>query len=44
MHFRLGDYKKLSDYHPILPFDYYLKAMNHIEDIDIEHEIGRAHV
>ena len=31
MHFRLGDYKNLSDYHPILPFDYYLKSLQYIE-------------
>lgn len=31
MHFRLGDYKKLSNYHPILPFEYYLKSLNYIQ-------------
>ena len=28
MHFRLGDYKKLQDYHPILSIEYYIKALN----------------
>ena len=28
MHFRLGDYKKLQDYHPILTSDYYINALN----------------
>uniref|UniRef100_A0A6C0I8D3 Glycosyltransferase n=1 Tax=viral metagenome TaxID=1070528 RepID=A0A6C0I8D3_9ZZZZ len=28
MHFRLGDYKKLQDYHPVLPTDYYINALN----------------
>lgn len=28
MHFRLGDYKKLQDFHPILSIEYYIKALN----------------
>jgi hypothetical protein len=28
MHFRLGDYKKLQEYHPILTTDYYINALN----------------
>jgi len=28
MHFRLGDYKKLQDYHPILTTEYYIKSLN----------------
>ena len=27
LHFRLGDYKKLTDYHPILSINYYIKAL-----------------
>lgn len=27
IHFRLGDYKGLSEYHPILTIDYYIKAL-----------------
>jgi len=32
MHFRLGDYKKLSDCHPILPKEYYYNALSHIKN------------
>jgi hypothetical protein len=31
MHFRLGDYTKLQDYHPILPKEYYLNALLYIK-------------
>ena len=27
MHFRLGDYKKLQDYHPLMTYEYYEKAL-----------------
>ena len=30
MHFRLGDYKHLQDYHNVLPFEYYEKSVRHI--------------
>lgn len=30
IHFRLGDYKKLTDYHPILTDEYYINALNYI--------------
>jgi hypothetical protein len=30
MHFRLGDYKKLPDYHPIMTVDYYKKSLQYI--------------
>jgi hypothetical protein len=30
MHFRLGDYKKLSEYHPIMSTEYYKKSLEHI--------------
>ena len=30
LHFRLGDYKHLQDYHPILNNDYYIKSLKHI--------------
>lgn len=36
MHFRLGDYKKLSEYHPILSFDYYMKSMTYIKDLGFQ--------
>lgn len=30
MHFRLGDYKNLQQYHPLMPYDYYYNALKHI--------------
>jgi len=30
IHFRLGDYKKKSDYHPIMKYDYYYSALDYI--------------
>lgn len=30
VHFRLGDYKKLADYHPIATYKYYKNAIHHI--------------
>jgi hypothetical protein len=30
IHFRLGDYKNLTDYHNILPSDYYESALDHV--------------
>lgn len=33
MHFRIGDYKKVSDFHPILTYDYYQKSLNRIQSI-----------
>jgi hypothetical protein len=31
MHFRLGDYKKLSDHHPITNYEYYEKSLKYIQ-------------
>jgi hypothetical protein len=31
MHFRLGDYKKIQDFHPIASYEYYEKALTHIQ-------------
>lgn len=31
LHFRLGDYKKLQDFHPILPKEYYLNALLYLK-------------
>ena len=33
MHFRIGDYKKVSDFHPILKYEYYHKSLNRIQTI-----------
>ena len=30
MHFRLGDYKTLGDFHPVLDYEYYEKALQYI--------------
>ena len=32
LHFRMGDYKKLPDYHPITDTDYYIKSIGFILD------------
>jgi hypothetical protein len=32
MHFRLGDYKKLPDYHPIMTYKYYEKSIEFIKN------------
>jgi len=32
MHFRLGDYKTLPDYHPIMKYEYYRNSVQHIMD------------
>jgi hypothetical protein len=31
MHFRLGDYKNIPDYHPIMPVEYYKNALQYIK-------------
>uniref|UniRef100_A0A6C0CZD0 Glycosyl transferase family 11 n=1 Tax=viral metagenome TaxID=1070528 RepID=A0A6C0CZD0_9ZZZZ len=30
LHFRLGDYKKYPDYHPILPYEYYKNSIQYV--------------
>ena len=30
LHFRVGDYKHLNGYHEVLPYQYYINALNHI--------------
>ena len=34
LHFRIGDYIKNPECHPILPLEYYIKAINKIQEID----------
>lgn len=34
LHFRLGDYKALQHYHPIMKYEYYNKALNLIQNKD----------
>ena len=41
MHFRLGDYKIVSDFHPIMPYEYYKKSLSHFKNItDINHDLN----
>jgi hypothetical protein len=41
MHFRLGDYKKVSDFHPIMEYEYYKKSLSHIKNItDGNHDLN----
>jgi len=32
IHFRLGDYKKIQDYHPLATYDYYINSLNFIKN------------
>jgi hypothetical protein len=34
MHFRLGDYKNLQDYHPIAKYEYYKNSLQYIQDLN----------
>lgn len=34
MHFRLGDYKHLQNFHPVLKFEYYKNSLQHIMDME----------
>lgn len=40
-HFRIGDYKKLQDYHPLATYEYYERALGFIQNLktDINFEI-----
>lgn len=31
MHFRIGDYKKIQDYHPLATYDYYERSLDYIK-------------
>lgn len=35
MHFRIGDYKKIQEYHPLLPNEYYRRCLRRITQSDI---------
>ena len=41
MHFRIGDYKKIQDYHPLATYEYYERALGFIQNLkkDINFEI-----
>jgi len=32
IHFRIGDYKNIQDFHPIMTYDYYFRALTHIKN------------
>jgi len=34
MHFRIGDYRKIQNYHPIMSYEYYLDAVSFIQNND----------
>lgn len=38
MHFRIGDYKKLQDYHPLATYDYYERSLEYIQKNKSEEE------
>ena len=40
MHFRLGDYKEIQNYHPLMPYQYYENSLAHI----ISQKTGRHRV
>ena len=30
LHFRIGDYKNITDYHPLMPYEYYFNCIKHM--------------
>jgi hypothetical protein len=36
MHFRIGDYKKIQEVHPIMTKEYYSRCLNHIKSLESE--------
>jgi hypothetical protein len=40
MHFRLGDYKNLQQYHPIMDYEYYEKSLTYIKSKITTHNIN----
>jgi len=42
MHFRIGDYKHIQDAHPILPLQYYKKALNYVINHAVSSEINKT--
>jgi len=39
MHFRIGDYKKITQCHPILPCEYYKRSLHYIKNLNSENKI-----
>ena len=44
MHFRLGDYKKASHFHPIMPSSYYIKSLKYILENENESDSNSKNV
>ena len=38
MHFRIGDYKKIQDYHPLATYEYYERTLDHMQNTLTPHE------
>lgn len=36
LHFRLGDYKKLQDFHPVMTYDYYENSLSYIQTKNVD--------
>lgn len=36
LHFRLGDYKKLQEYHPVMTYEYYEKSLSYIKTKNVD--------
>lgn len=36
LHFRLGDYKKLQEFHPVMSYEYYEKSLSYIQSKNVE--------
>jgi len=39
IHFRLGDYKKIQEYHPLATYKYYMNSLNFIKNTNIPYNI-----
>jgi hypothetical protein len=39
MHFRIGDYKLIQDYHPLMPVQYYVSALNRLRRSGTEYNV-----
>ena len=36
LHFRIGDYKKIQEFHPLATYDYYERSLNHFKNINCD--------
>jgi hypothetical protein len=44
MHFRRGDYKNLQHIHPLMPCEYYTKALGHIIDVADKYPVDERRI